>query len=86
MANKKKQTVLLKVEKIVTDRHQYKPYIVELSAKDIFVEMTVEDIDVIEASEEKIILTVDGIANIVGRVADAIDRMDNNHRIKTYGA
>lgn len=70
----------LHVDNIKPDRVQYKPYLSELSCPELFVEVTVDDENVIEFNEEEKVVTPDGLAEIMNQIATAIKQMDNEYR------
>lgn len=84
MTTKTKATVLLKIDHIISDRTQYKPYIAQLSADALYVEIEIQP-EEIRATKDQVILTVDGLAAIMGNVATAIEKMNRESMKKSHG-
>lgn len=80
------KSVMLKLDHIISDRNQYKPYIAQLSGENVYVEVFVEnDKNDVTIEKGKTILTVNGLAAVLGEVATAIEEMHNNYRIEKFG-
>lgn len=77
--------VRLQVLEITSDRQQYKPYSHKLGAPSLFVEVPVDDGEVVEFGKDKIVITLDGFAGILGSVADSIESMHLEYRKHTTG-
>lgn len=80
--------VRLKVDFISVDRTQYKPYFSQLSGMDeLFIDIPVGEGDIVEASSDGgvIVLSLDGLANIMVKVADSITAADDKARQKRFG-
>lgn len=83
MANKK---IRLKLDKIISDRNQYKPYIAELSGLNVFVDVEVPDDEAnVDTKANRVVLTVDGLAAVLGNVASALENMHEDYRKKKFG-
>lgn len=84
--SKDKITVTLKLDHIISDRNQYKPYIAQLSGEDIYVEVDI-DLDGVRhaSSRGKTVLTVDGLAAVLGNVAEALEKMHRASLKKAHG-
>ncbi len=83
MAKVSKVTLLL--AKIVADRNQYKPYISELASPlehPVYVQIEVPEDSIIRDDEEVTIITADGLAAVLGKVAGAIDNMHEEYKRK----
>lgn len=78
------------VEKLTPDRNAYKPYglsfiphrtmvSVPISSKEVTVTY-LKDIDGNETAEaDMVVLTLDGLMELTGRIADSIDNLHNKH-------
>jgi molybdopterin-binding protein len=76
----------LKLDHIISDRSQYKPYIAQLSGNEnVFIDIEIPADTVLEVTSKVTVLSEDGLAAILGKVADAIDAMHSKYRIKTFG-
>lgn len=84
MPAKKTQTILFKLDYIITDRTEYKPYIAQLSGENIFVAVNVPEEEV-SSEPKRTVLTVDGLAVVLDKVATAIETMNEQHRLKKFG-
>jgi hypothetical protein len=88
MAKAIPNTVRLKVDFISVDRTQYKPYFSQLSSPhELFIEIPLDGSHVVESTLDgkMIVLTVDGLADIMVKVADGITSADDKARIKRFG-
>lgn len=90
MANKKQspEFVRLKIDFISVDRTQYKPYFSQLSGLDnqLFVDVPVSEAGIAEVmSDGGMVLTLEGLAGIMVKVADSITSADEEARRKKFG-
>ena len=87
--NPKSGFVRLKIDHLIVDRTQYKPYLSQLSAPDgatLFVDIPVkEDMPVEFLEDGGVVLTLDGMVSIMVKVADAITAADDAARVKRFG-
>lgn len=87
--NPKSGFVRLKVDHLIVDRTQYKPYMSQLSAPEgtsLFVDIPFsEDMPVDFYEDGSVVLTLDGMVGIMVKVADAITAADDAARVKRYG-
>ena|ERR1700690_3772695 len=92
MAQPKQKIVTLQLTEIVSDRLQYKPYTAHLTSpegKVILVDVPIDPDDVIDSSETHgienkgyIRISVDGLAAVMGTIADSIENMHDNYKKK----
>lgn len=83
----KVKTVRLVLSEIVADRLQYKPYTAHLNSpeeKPIFVDIEVPESEVVLDEKDRVVITSDGLAAIMGKVATSIENMHNDYITKTY--
>lgn len=92
MAKKKEEeeevptAVRMKVDNIIVDRTQYKPYMSQLSNPLLFVEIPLAEFDVVTVTQDgELVLTLDGLSNVMVRVADAITKADDKSRQSRFG-
>lgn len=79
-------TLRMKVDFVVVDRTQYKPYMSQLSNPNLFIEIPLDEFDAVTVTQDgDIVLTLDGLANVMVRVADAITKADDASRQKRFG-
>lgn len=77
--------IRLKLDHIIADRVQYKPYISQLSHENLYVEIELDEHEILEATSKATVITVAGLAAILGTVADAIEEMNEESRKVKYG-
>lgn len=89
MSSKKsevKEYIRMKVQQVVVDRTQYKPYTSILTSDKLFVDIPLEEFEAAEVTQDdEIVLTLDGLAGIMVKVADAITTADDKARQKRFG-
>lgn len=72
------KTIRMKLDHIIVDRTAYKPYTSQLNADDIYVEIPIPDGE-FKVEKDVTVLTVDGLATLMGNVATAIDKMQGKY-------
>lgn len=82
MPPKKSKAIVLKVDHMISDRTAYKPYIVQLSNENLYVEVEIDSSLVAFEDSNKLCLTVDGMSAVLGKVADSIEAMHENYTQK----
>jgi hypothetical protein len=81
----KKRLVKFEVLEVLSDRIQYKPYSARLGGMGkVFVELEVDAEDV-RADGDEAVLSVDGLAQVLMKVADTIETAHEQYRVKKYG-
>ncbi len=71
--------VIARVDLINTDRTSYKPYSHQLSPLNLHVKLQVSKEEVVSQSGDMILVTPDGLAELIAQVADALDGMHEVH-------
>jgi len=68
-----------KLVRIETDPAQYKPYSPTIEFEDTYVQFKVPDTEVVDSNDDRIILTMNGVAQYILRpFAEALDDMNIN--------
>lgn len=90
----KVKTVRLELVELVSDRLQYKPYTARLGSPDgkefpkVYVDIPLGENLIAEEGEgavdisKYVVVSVDGLAAILGKVADAIETMNDEYKNK----
>ena len=78
------KNVRLRVLEITSDRQQYKPYSHKLGADNLFVDVPLDEGEII-ADGKTVVLTIDGFAAVLGEIADAIETMHEEYRKSKFG-
>jgi hypothetical protein len=91
----KQKTVTLELNEIVSDRLQYKPYTARLVSpfeRPILVDIPIDADMILEEVQSETVdgvahmgytkITVDGLAAVMGKVADAIEEMHDAYKAK----
>lgn len=80
------ETIRMKVDFVTVDRTQYKPYTSQLSNPNLFIDIPLGEFDAVTLTQDgDIVLTLDGLANVMVRVADAITKADDASRARRFG-
>ena len=77
--------IRLRLDHIITDRTEYKPYIAQLSGQDTYVEIDIPDKEVLEDDDTNVVITANGLAAVLGTVANSIDKMHEDYKKKKFG-
>lgn len=67
--------ILLKLDHFVSAREDYKPYMAQLSAENVYVEVEVPG----EKLNDKVVIQPDSLALLMGSIADAIGKMHEEY-------
>jgi hypothetical protein len=82
------KTVKLLLGKIIADRLQYKPYISELSSPiehPIYVQIRIPEDEILEDGDDYTVITEAGLAQLMNKVATAVEDMHNEYIEKVKG-
>jgi len=80
------ESIRFKIETVEVDRTQWKPYKSNLTHPNLFVEVPLDEFEAVEITQDGgIVLSLDGLAGVMVRIADSIQKADDASRIKRFG-
>lgn len=81
----KKKMVIAQLLSMNVSRQQYKPYTYNLQPLNLYVELPLDDKDIVQDDGEKVVITLDGFTALLGKVATSLDEMHEPYEYKRTG-